>query len=306
MQNSNVTVRRRGDQIELQCDAATGAFVVAPGLLVSHLFSYVKSKAEQQCRQTVNSVVLTVPAHFSSMRRAALAEAAIVAGLTVVAVIAEPTAAAISYGLLFQGSKSVLVVDIGGGTTDIAVVSVDGDTGHVAAVGGDGSLGGNDFTSAIAALATAQLSRATAHGNASVSICAEASANGSIPTVTDAAKAAQGPGKPRDVLFDACEAAKCTMSSTDEAAAATNSSDAALEVKVPLKSLLCGASEASEAFLTVRVSRQEVHASFMPLLGRLEGVIQSTLKDASLTAADIQEVVIVGTHQQCALVALHA
>jgi molecular chaperone DnaK len=101
--------------------------------------------AEAKLGQGVTKAVITVPAYFSDAQRNATREAGALAGLEVVRMINEPTAASLAYGLDYQGSRTVMIYDLGGGTLDVSVVRIDGEITEVLASHGNNALGGDDF-----------------------------------------------------------------------------------------------------------------------------------------------------------------
>lgn len=116
----------------------------------SMVLSNMKEVAEAYIGETIKNAVITVPAYFNDCQRQATKDAATIAGLNVLRIINEPTAAAIAYGVdnrsRLTGKKNVLVFDLGGGTFDVSVLTIDeGSTFEVKAVAGDTHLGGGDF-----------------------------------------------------------------------------------------------------------------------------------------------------------------
>ncbi|WP_031433233.1 Hsp70 family protein [Methylomarinum vadi] len=105
----------------------------------------LKAAAEQDLGHSVNKAVITVPAYFSDAQRQATREAGEIAGLEVVRMINEPTAAALAYGAGQQEAKRMLVYDLGGGTFDVSVVNIESGVVEVLASHGDNHLGGDDF-----------------------------------------------------------------------------------------------------------------------------------------------------------------
>jgi len=105
----------------------------------------MKQTAESFLGTTVKDAVVTVPAYFNDSQRKATKDAGAIAGLNVIRIINEPTAAAIAYGLDQKGEKSVLIFDCGGGTHDVTLLSIDDGVFEVKATAGDGHLGGEDF-----------------------------------------------------------------------------------------------------------------------------------------------------------------
>jgi molecular chaperone DnaK (HSP70) len=105
----------------------------------------LKTRAEAVLRTEVRKAVITVPAYFSDAQRQATRDAGQIAGLDVVRILNEPTAAALAYGEDRQGARTLLVYDLGGGTFDVSVVHVQGDITEVLASHGNNRLGGDDF-----------------------------------------------------------------------------------------------------------------------------------------------------------------
>ena len=119
-----------------------------PEEILSMVLSRMKETAENQIGEKVTKAVITVPAHFNDSQRQATKDAGVIAGLNVLRVINEPTAAAIAYGLDKKSSfeeKNILIFDLGGGTFDLLILSIDGGVFEVKATAGDTHLGGEDF-----------------------------------------------------------------------------------------------------------------------------------------------------------------
>ena len=110
----------------------------------------LKKDAERWLGEPVTEAVLTVPAYYNDRQRRATREAAVLAGLTVPMLLNEPTAAALAYGLEQEGSSTILVWDLGGGTFDVSVLELGEGIFEVLAVSGDGALGGVDFDEVVA------------------------------------------------------------------------------------------------------------------------------------------------------------
>src|SRR5438477_1872035 len=105
----------------------------------------MKETAEAYLGETVTQAVITVPAYFNDAQRQATKDAGQIAGLEVLRIINEPTAAALAYGLEKKGQETVLVFDLGGGTFDVSLLDVGDGVVEVRATNGDGHLGGDDF-----------------------------------------------------------------------------------------------------------------------------------------------------------------
>ncbi|XLU55509.1 hypothetical protein S245_050157, partial [Arachis hypogaea] len=115
----------------------------------SMILTKMKEIAEAYLESSVDNAVITVPAYFNDSQRKATKDAGIIAGLNVIRIINEPTAAALAYGLQKRakcsGKRNVFIVDLGGGTFDVSLVTIEGDNIEVKATAGDTHLGGEDF-----------------------------------------------------------------------------------------------------------------------------------------------------------------
>jgi len=116
-----------------------------PQELSSLILRKVRADAENYLGERIEKAVITVPAYFNDCQRQATKEAGIIAGLDVIRIISEPTAAALAYGLNQQDIRTVLVWDLGGGTFDVSVLELDGSIFEVRAVSGNTRLGGDDY-----------------------------------------------------------------------------------------------------------------------------------------------------------------
>jgi len=127
--------------------------VYTPEEISALILKRLKEDAETMIGETVTDAVITVPAYFNDPQRKATRDAGEIAGLNVLKVINEPTAAALAYGLQkLEGDETVLVYDLGGGTFDVTIIRVSGDSIDVLATGGDKNLGGFDWDNEMMAL----------------------------------------------------------------------------------------------------------------------------------------------------------
>ena len=122
---------------------------ISPPEVSSMILAYLKQCAEAFFGEPVNEAVITVPAHFNDHQRQATKDAAKIAGLDVLRVINEPTAASLAYGLESRANAKVAVFDMGGGTFDITILEIQDGVFHVLATNGDSYLGGEDFDNRI-------------------------------------------------------------------------------------------------------------------------------------------------------------
>lgn len=133
--------RRMGEEIKVEM--AEQAYT--PQEISAIILKHLKSIAEAYLNHPVHKAVITVPAYFSDAQRQATREAGEIAGLEVVRMINEPTAAALSYEAEQKAHKRILVYDLGGGTFDVSVVNIEDDVVEVVASHGNNKLGGDDF-----------------------------------------------------------------------------------------------------------------------------------------------------------------
>lgn len=128
-----------------------------PQEISSKVLAYMKSYAEKNLGQPVNKAVITVPAYFNDAQRQATKDAGTIAGLEVVRIINEPTAACLAYGLETDKSEKVMVFDLGGGTLDVSILDIGDGTFEVLSTNGDTRLGGDDWDNMVADWIAAQI-----------------------------------------------------------------------------------------------------------------------------------------------------
>ena len=138
-----------GNKCVIHADYKNESKVFQPEEISSMILSKMKETAEQYIGETVTDAVITVPAYFNDSQRQATKDAGAIAGLNVLRIINEPTAAAIAYGLnnKTKTEQNVLIFDLGGGTFDVSLLSIDDGIFEVKATAGDTHLGGEDFDS---------------------------------------------------------------------------------------------------------------------------------------------------------------
>ena len=128
-----------------------------PQEISAKILAYMKSYAEKNLGQKVQKAVITVPAYFNDSQRQATKDAGQIAGLEVVRIINEPTAAALAYGLENEKSEKILVFDLGGGTFDVSILDIGDGTFEVISTAGDNKLGGDDWDQVVADWIKAQI-----------------------------------------------------------------------------------------------------------------------------------------------------
>src|ERR1700722_15646520 len=136
-----------------------------PEEVSSMVLTKMRETAESYLGGTVNNAVVTVPAYFNDSQRQATKDAGLIAGLNVLRIINEPTAAAIAYGLdkKVEGERNVLIFDLGGGTFDVSLLTIDDGIFEVKATAGDTHLGGEDFDNKRVGYCAAEFMRKTGH-----------------------------------------------------------------------------------------------------------------------------------------------
>jgi molecular chaperone DnaK len=226
----------------------------APEEVSAQVLRKLADDAAKFLGEKVTEAVITVPAYFNDAQRHATKDAGRIAGLNVLRIINEPTAAALAYGLDKKGSETVLVFDLGGGTFDVSLLDVGDGVVEVRATSGDGHLGGDDFDKRVVDWMADEFERD--HGI----------------DLRDDAQALQR-------LYEAAEKAKVELSATTT-------------TQVSLPYITADAS--GPKHLNMSLSRSTFDQLTADLVERCRTPVEQALADAKLTSDDIDEVILVG------------
>ncbi|RLS71947.1 MAG: molecular chaperone DnaK, partial [Planctomycetota bacterium] len=225
-----------------------------PPEISAKILRSLKESAESYLGHKVNKAVITVPAYFNDAQRQATKDAGQIAGLEVMRIINEPTAAALAYGLEKKAQEKIVVFDLGGGTFDVSVLEVADGVFRVISTNGDTHLGGDDFDQTL------------------------------INHVADQFKKEQGIDLRKDTmalqrLQEACEKAKKELSSAQST-----------DINLPFIT----ADATGPKHLQLSITRAQFEQMCDALVERCRGPVVQALKDAKLDPKDIDEVVLVG------------
>ncbi len=214
----------------------------------------LKDDAEKYLGEKVTGAVITVPAYFNDSQRQSTKNAGVIAGLDVLRIINEPTAAALAYGIDKKTNETILVFDLGGGTFDVSILEVGDGVFEVHSTSGDTHLGGDDFDHVIVDWLAEEFKRLEG---------------------IDLRKDAQALQR----LTEAAEKAKIELSQVNETT-----------ISLPFIT----ANESGPKHLDMRITRAKFNELTRHLVERCRKPVEQALKDASLTYSDINEVVLVG------------
>jgi molecular chaperone DnaK len=225
-----------------------------PQQISAFVLQKLKRDAEAYLGETVTDAVITVPAYFSDAQRQATKEAGQIAGLDVLRIINEPTAAALAYGLDKEADQTILVFDLGGGTFDVSLLEIGDGVIEVKATSGDNHLGGDDWDDAV------------------------------VDWLVEKFKAGHNIDLSKDKmamqrLREAAEKAKIELSSSSDTT-----------INLPYIT----ASDAGPLHLDEKLTRAEFQRLTADLLDRTKGPFQQAIRDAGVNVADIHHVVLVG------------
>ncbi|MFZ1985179.1 MAG: molecular chaperone DnaK [Desulfatitalea sp.] len=226
----------------------------SPAEISSFILSYIKKYAEDYLGEQVNDAVITVPAYFNDSQRQATKDAGKIAGLNVLRIINEPTAASLAYGLDKRREEKIAVFDLGGGTFDVSVLEIGEGVFEVKSTNGDTHLGGEDFDLRVIEYLAAEF------------------------------KKEQGIDLRNDKmalqrLKEAAEKAKMELSTS-------------METDVNLPFITADAS--GPKHLNMKLGRAKLESLVADLLDKLEGPCRTAMKDAGMKTSEINEVILVG------------
>ncbi len=245
-------VEKAGANVKLKCPVLNKQF--APEEISAEVLRKLADDAGKYLGETVTQAVITVPAYFNDSQRQATKDAGKIAGLEVLRIINEPTAAALAYGLDKKSNERILVFDLGGGTFDVSVLEVGDGVFEVLSTSGDTHLGGDDFDKVI------------------------------VDHLADTFKANEGIDLRQDKqalqrLTEAAEKAKIELSSATQS-----------EVNLPFIT----ATPEGPKHLDLTLTRAKFEELASKLIDRCKHPVEQALKDAKLSAGELDEVVMVG------------
>jgi molecular chaperone DnaK len=245
-------VEKAGANVKVKCPVLGKQF--APEEVSAQVLRKLAEDAGKYLGETVTQAVITVPAYFNDSQRQATKDAGKIAGLEVLRIINEPTAAALAYGLDKKSNERILVFDLGGGTFDVSVLEVGDGVFEVLSTSGDTHLGGDDFDKVI------------------------------VDHLADTFKANEGIDLRQDKqalqrLTEAAEKAKIELSSATQS-----------EINLPFIT----ATPEGPKHLDLTLTRAKFEELANKLIDRCRVPVEQALKDAKLSSAELDEIVMVG------------
>ncbi len=228
----------------------------SPSQISAFILQKMKETAESYLGQDVSQAVITVPAYFNDAQRQATKDAGKIAGLEVLRIINEPTAAALAYGLDKEGGKTIAVFDLGGGTFDISILEIDDGLFEVKSTNGDTFLGGEDFDMRIVDYLASEFKKESGVDLKSDKMALQR-------------------------LKESAEKAKIELSSQSQT-----------EINQPFISMDPKTSQ--PLHLVIKLTRAKLESLVSDLIARSLKPCQAALKDAGLAKNEIDEVVLVG------------
>ena len=230
----------------------------SPSQISAFTLQKMKETAEAYLGETVTQAVITVPAYFNDAQRQATKDAGQIAGLEVLRIINEPTAAALAYGLEKNDGKTIAVYDLGGGTFDVSILEIGDGVFEVKSTNGDTFLGGEDFDTAV------------------------------VEYLADSFKKKENMDLRTDKLAlqrlkEAAEKAKIELSSAQTT-----------EINLPFITARMEGGSTTPLHLVETITRSDLEKMVAPLIERTKEPMKKALADAGLKAGDIDEVVLVG------------
>ncbi|GIW30459.1 MAG: chaperone protein DnaK [Meiothermus sp.] len=234
-----------------------GGKLYTPEEISAMILRKLVDDASKKLGEKITKAVITVPAYFNNSQREATANAGRIAGLEVLRIVNEPTAAALAYGLDKKGHETVLVFDLGGGTFDVTVLEIGDGVFEVKATAGDTHLGGSDFDHAIVNWLAEEFKKES----------------GGVDLKADR-QALQR-------LIEAAEKAKIELS-------------AVTETTISLPFIGLDPVSKTPLHLERKLTRAKFEELIQPLLKKIRGPVEQALRDAGLSASQIDEVLLVG------------
>ena len=244
--------RKMGSDYKVKINCINKSFT--PQEISAKVLAYMKKYAEDNIGHEVKKAVITCPAYFNDAQRQATKDAGTIAGLDVVRVISEPTAAALAYGVENDKDQKILVFDLGGGTFDVSILDIGDGTYEVISTSGDSELGGDDWDHAIQNWLLSEIKKETGVDLSSNKMALQR-------------------------LKDESEKAKITLSSSLEAI-----------ITLPYIAM----NENGPVNFETKLTRAKFEDLTRDLLRRCEEPVRKALADAKLSASDLHEVLLIG------------